>query len=71
MVADHGTDPTAPGTDHTREYVPLLIMGEPVKSGIDVGTRDSFSDLAATLADYFNLDDYKGSGTSMWETIKK
>jgi len=49
IVADHGCDPTYKGTDHTREYVPLLAYG--AKAGIDLGTRETFADLAATIAD--------------------
>ncbi len=49
ITADHGTDPTWPGTDHTREYVPLLIY-RPSQIGGALGTRSSFSDVAATLA---------------------
>jgi phosphopentomutase len=56
ITADHGNDPTYEGTDHTREYVPLLtgIAGGPV--GHDLGTRSGFSDVGATLADYFEVD---------------
>lgn len=56
ITADHGCDPTTPGTDHTREHVPLLIYGPSVEAGIDLGTRRSFADLGATVADIFGLD---------------
>lgn len=55
ITADHGCDPGAAGTDHTREYVPLLIFGQGVKAGTDLGTRASFADIAATVQDYFGL----------------
>lgn len=55
LTADHGCDPTTPGTDHTREYVPLLVYGKPIKPGVNLGTRSSFSDVAATLAEFFGL----------------
>ncbi len=55
LTADHGNDPTFPGTDHTREYVPILITGSSVKPGINIGVRRTFADLAATIADIFNL----------------
>ncbi len=55
ITADHGTDPTTPSTDHSREYVPVLAVGPKVKKGINLGTRDSFSDLGATIADYFGI----------------
>ncbi len=50
ITADHGCDPTFKGTDHTREYVPLLIYGEKI-TPIDLGTRESFADLGATIAE--------------------
>lgn len=53
ITADHGNDPTTPGTDHTREYVPLLLYGG--TSGADLGTRASFRDHAATAAAYFGV----------------
>ena len=56
ITADHGCDPTAHGTDHTREYTPLLVYGPKLKQGINLGTRSSFNDIAATIADYFNLE---------------
>ena len=49
MTADHGTDPTWEGTDHTREYVPALAVGPGVRAGVDLGTRASFADLGATV----------------------
>lgn len=55
LTADHGNDPTFPGTDHTREYVPILITGSNVKPGVNIGVRRTFADLAATIADIFNL----------------
>lgn len=53
--ADHGCDPTAPGTDHTREYVPLLVIGKSIKEGVDLKTRKSFADIGQTLCEYFDL----------------
>lgn len=55
ITADHGNDPTTPSTDHSREYVPLLIAGPRVKPGVDLGTRETFADVAATLADLFGV----------------
>ena len=55
VTADHGNDPTTPGTDHTREYTPLLIAGPGVRAGADLGTRSSFADLGATIADVFSV----------------
>jgi phosphopentomutase len=55
VTADHGNDPTTPGTDHTREYTPLLVAGPRVRDGVDLGTRSSFADLGATLAEIFSV----------------
>jgi len=55
ITADHGNDPTTSSTDHSREYVPLLVYGPGVKSGINLGIRKSFSDIAATLAEIFGI----------------
>jgi phosphopentomutase len=51
VTADHGNDPTTPSTDHSREYVPVLVHGEAVEPGADLGTRTTFADLGQTLAD--------------------
>lgn len=64
VTADHGCDPTTPSTDHSREYVPLLIVGKPIKPGVMLGTRRTFADLGATLADLLNIE-YGGDGRSM------
>ncbi len=53
ISADHGCDPTFRGTDHTREYVPLLAWGKWMSKPINLGTRATFSDVAATIADFF------------------
>jgi phosphopentomutase len=51
VTADHGNDPTTPSTDHSREYVPLLAVGEAVEPGADLGTRRTFADLGQTVAE--------------------
>lgn len=56
VTADHGNDPTTPSTDHSREYVPLLIAGAAVRSGVDLGTRETFADLGQTLAELFGVE---------------
>jgi phosphopentomutase len=53
ITADHGNDPTTPGTDHAREYVPLLVTGDRVRAGVHLGTRATFADLGQTLAELF------------------
>lgn len=55
ITADHGNDPTMPGTDHTREYVPVLAFGPTAAAGVDLGIRQSFADIGATIADVFDL----------------
>ena len=55
ITADHGCDPTVAGTDHTREYVPLLVYGRSLPGGLDLGIRETFADVAATVADSFGL----------------
>lgn len=68
ITADHGCDPTTPSTDHSREYVPLLIFGKKLKKGVNLGTRRSFSDVSATLADIFEVQ-RTGKGESFWKEI--
>lgn len=55
FTADHGVDPLFPGTDHTREHVPLLLWGKSLKRGADLGTRRGFADLGRTVAELFGL----------------
>lgn len=55
ITADHGCDPGSAGTDHTREYVPLLAAGAPVRPGVDLGTRSSFADIGATVLELFGV----------------
>ena len=50
ISADHGCDPTTPGSDHSREYVPLLLFGAPVRTGVNLGVRSTFADLGQTIA---------------------
>jgi len=55
ISADHGNDPTYPGTDHTREYAPLIVYGKKAKAGVNLGTRASLSDIGGTIAENFGL----------------
>ncbi|MHB2017136.1 MAG: phosphopentomutase [Candidatus Xenobia bacterium] len=59
ISADHGCDPTYPGTDHTREYVPVVAYSKSWRNGRDLGTRSSFADLGASCADLLGLS-WKG-----------
>ncbi|MBM4116242.1 phosphopentomutase [bacterium] len=70
ITADHGNDPTGPGSDHTREYVPLLARGPEVREARDLGRRESFADLAATLAEAFALP-VTGAGRSLWAALRE
>lgn len=68
ITADHGNDPTTPGTDHSREFVPLLAYGTSLKQDQNIGVRESFADLQATLAEYFEVKS-TGNGTSFLPLI--
>ena len=56
ITADHGNDPTKEGSDHTREYAPLLVYGPSAKAGVNLGTRGSLADIGQTVAENFGLD---------------
>ncbi|MDF2854497.1 MAG: phosphopentomutase [Neobacillus sp.] len=55
ITADHGNDPVAPGTDHTREYVPLVVYSKGMREGKELPIRETFADIGATVADNFNV----------------
>lgn len=63
ITADHGNDPTTPGTDHSRERVPILVCGPSIRQGDSLGTRTSFADVAATIADLLQVS-WSGPGLS-------
>ena len=69
LTADHGCDPTTPSTDHSREYVPLLVCGESIAKGKNLGVRESFADVGATIAEIFGIKG-TGSGKSFLEEIR-
>lgn len=56
ITADHGCDPSTPSTDHSREYTPLLMYGKPIEAGRNYGTRECFADTAATILNYFGVE---------------
>lgn len=70
ITADHGCDPTTPSTDHSREYVPLLVMGDKVKKSYDLKVRESFGDVGATIAEFLGVD-FSGYGESFWQLIER
>lgn len=61
VTADHGCDPTYKGTDHTREYIPVLVYGREIKGGVDLGTRSTFGDIAATVEELLLGESIEGS----------
>ncbi|MDR2931665.1 MAG: phosphopentomutase [Oscillospiraceae bacterium] len=69
ITADHGCDPATPSTDHSREYTPMLIYGGRVKAGVNLGTRETMADIAATVLDFFGLP-VETQGRSFWEKVK-
>src|SRR5579875_1103313 len=70
ITADHGNDPTAPGTDHTREYVPLLVYSKTMEEGKELPLRETFADLGATVAENFHVK-MPPYGKSFLEELKK
>lgn len=68
ITADHGCDPTTASTDHSREYTPMVMIGKKVKPGTNLGTRESFADIAATILEYFGVEQ-KISGESFLRKV--
>jgi phosphopentomutase len=68
ITADHGNDPTTPSTDHSRERTPVLVYGEHVRKGVDLGTRETFADVAATIGELIDLG-WKSPGKSFADEI--
>lgn len=69
ITADHGCDPTTPSTDHSREYVPLLVLGADASGCVPLGVRETFADVAASIAEFLGLK-WEGAGTSFWGSLK-
>ncbi len=70
VTADHGNDPSTPSTDHDREYIPILIYGKQIKENINLGIRETFSDISATVLDILNMPKLE-NGTSFKNEILK
>ena len=70
ITADHGCDPTTESTDHSREYIPVMIYGNNIKKGIDIGVRDSFTDIGKSILDYLEIDNNL-KGKSFMDIIEK
>lgn len=71
ITADHGNDPGHHGTDHTREYVPILVVGENVKENVDLKTRESFADIGASICEYLSVGPTKYGKSFIKEILKK
>jgi len=69
VTADHGNDPSTPSTDHSREYVPLLVTGPTLRTGRSLGTRATFADLGQTLAEWFGIPALR-HGTSFLHELR-
>ncbi|MDI6782169.1 MAG: phosphopentomutase [bacterium] len=65
LTADHGCDPTTLSTDHSREFVPLLVYGAAIRQGVNLGIRQTFADVGQTIADIFDVHGLK-NGESFW-----
>ena len=71
ITADHGCDPSTPSTDHSREYVPMLVFGAGIKSGVNLGVRKTFADVSATVLDFFGIEKSGLYGESFYRLIKR
>ena len=69
LTADHGCDPCHTGTDHTREHVPVLVWGKKLQGGVNLGIRETYADLSATVLDFFGIENTI-KGTSMLPQLK-
>ncbi len=69
ITADHGNDPSAPGTDHTREYIPILNFSPSISKGKNMGVRNSFADIAATIAEALDVP-LKTPGVSFFQELQ-
>lgn len=70
VTADHGCDPATESTDHSREYIPLVIYGAKVKQGVNLGTRKSFADIGATILEYFDCEGEIAGESFLKEILK-
>ena len=71
ITADHGCDPSTPSTDHSREYTPMLAVGSSIKSGVNLGVKDTFSDISASILEYLGVDKLDTDGNSFLTEILK
>ena len=71
ITADHGCDPATPSTDHSREYTPMLFYTKSKTCGVNLGTRESFSDIAATICEYFGISSTLKGNSFLKEAFKE
>ena len=71
ITGDHGCDPSTKSTDHSREYTPMLIYGNNVKEGVNLGVLDSFADISATVLEYLGVDKGDTAGCSFLSKVIK
>ena len=71
ITADHGCDPATPSTDHSREYTPMVAYGSGIKGGVNLGTRETFADIGATVLEWFGESIDGVYGTSFLKEIRK
>lgn len=71
ITADHGCDPATPSTDHSREYTPMLIFGDGIRKGVNLGTRESFADIGETVLEIFGITDGGTAGKSFYGDVGK
>lgn len=70
ISADHGCDPGTPSTDHSRERVPMIIYGNAIKKGVNLGVRDTYADICATVLDMLGADKATCAGKSFFDEVK-
>ena len=61
ITADHGNDPSTPSTDHSREYIPILVYGKNVKPNVNLGFRNTYADISATILDILKMKQLEGT----------
>ena len=71
ITADHGCDPTTASTDHSREHIPILVCGNNVMSGVNIKTREEFSDIGKTILDYLGIENDIYGASFLNEIVKK
>ncbi|MEZ0537347.1 phosphopentomutase [Caldicellulosiruptoraceae bacterium PP1] len=69
ITADHGCDPTTESTDHSREHIPILVYGNKIKKGYNLGVRETFSDIGATICEYLNCGQLKNGASFLKEIL--